>query len=260
MLELLGYLLKQGVATSRENFPDLPEHVRGLPIVTDKDCAETCNQGTALCADLCPTQAIDLSEANKPKLDLGKCIACGLCTDVCPSGTLVNDRRTRTARASREALISTRESPAQTAATKESKETKPSKAGLFKRSLAVRVVSTGCSACDMEIGASLNPIFDMERFGVTVVASPRYADALVVTGPVPLGMRAALLSCYEAMSSPRLVVALGTCAISGGLHGGGYSQADGVDKILPVDIYIPGCPPHPWSIIDGMLAAKSLKT
>ncbi|MBN8660304.1 MAG: NADH-quinone oxidoreductase subunit NuoB [Candidatus Obscuribacter phosphatis] len=253
MLELLGYLLKQGVATSRDNFPDLPEHVRGLPIVTDKDCAEACN----LCADLCPTQAIDLSEANSPKLDLGKCIACGLCTDACPSGTLVNDRRTRTARASREALISTRENPAKTAATK---ETKPSKPGLFQRSLAVRVVSTGCSACDMEIGASLNPIFDMERFGVTVVASPRYADALVVTGPVPLGMRAALLSCYEAMSSPKLVVALGTCAISGGLHGGGYSQAEGVDKILPVDIYIPGCPPHPWSIIDGMLAAKSLKT
>jgi Ni,Fe-hydrogenase III small subunit len=121
--------------------------------------------------------------------------------------------------------------------------------------LAVRVVSTGCSACDLEIGATGNPIFDMERFGVSVVASPRAADALVVTGPVGKGMQSALLSCYEAMSEPRLVVAAGTCAISGGVHRGGHAEANGVDAVLPVDVYIPGCPPHPWSIIHGVMLA-----
>ncbi len=129
---------------------------------------------------------------------------------------------------------------------------------VFKKSLAVRVVSTGCSACDLEIGAAGNPIFDMERFGVQVVASPRSADALVVTGPVGRGMQSALLSCYEAMAEPRVVVAAGTCSISGGVHKGGYTEANGVDALLPVDVYIPGCPPHPWSIIHGIKLAMDL--
>jgi Ni,Fe-hydrogenase III small subunit len=129
------------------------------------------------------------------------------------------------------------------------------KAHWFSRSVAARVVSTGCSACDMELGAAGNPIFDIERFGVHIVASPRFADALIITGPVSKGMQEALVSCYGAMSSPRVVVALGTCAISGGVHKGGYAEANGVENILPVNVYIPGCPPHPWSIIHGMLLA-----
>jgi formate hydrogenlyase subunit 7 len=109
----------------------------------------------------------------------------------------------------------------------------------------VYVVSTGCSACDREISAANNPIFDIERFGVQVVASPRFADVLLVTGPVPKAMHEPLRSCYKAMAHPKLVIACGTCAISGGVHAGGYAEANGVGAILPVDIFLPGCPPHP---------------
>jgi Ni,Fe-hydrogenase III small subunit len=125
----------------------------------------------------------------------------------------------------------------------------------FRRSIHIREVSTGDNASDLEVAAANNPIFDASRFGIHFVASPRFADALLVTGPVARAMREPLLRCYEAMSEPRLVIAVGAAAISGGLHGGGYAQADGVDSVLPVAVYVPGCPPHPWYILHGILLA-----
>jgi Ni,Fe-hydrogenase III small subunit len=101
--------------------------------------------------------------------------------------------------------------------------------------------------------ASTNAIFDVARFGVQFVASPRFADALLVTGPVGRAMHEPLRRCYEAMAEPRVVIAAGTSAISGGMHCGGYAQACGVSGLLPVACYIPGAPPHPWSIIHGLL-------
>ncbi len=249
MLDLFSYLLKQGVATQSQICPDLAEGVRGLPKLTEAPCASGCNS----CAEVCPTDAITLfkiEEDGHISLDLGACIGCGMCVEVCPTGKIVNNSSTRTAVKNREDLIISSHKSETT--TENNKSTKPN---LFHRSVAARVVSTGCSACDMEISAAGNSIFDMERFGVKVVASPRFADALVVTGPVSKGMQEAVLSCYKAMSSPKIVIALGTCAISGGLHKDGYAEANGVDKILPVSVYIPGCPPHPWSIIYGMLLA-----
>jgi Ni,Fe-hydrogenase III small subunit len=125
----------------------------------------------------------------------------------------------------------------------------------------VREVSTGCNATDLEVAATTNAIFDCSRFGIHFVASPRFADALIVTGPVGRAMREPLLRCYEAMAEPRLVIAVGTCAISGGVHRGGYADANGATPHLPVDAFVPGCPPHPWSIIHGvLLAAGSNKT
>jgi Ni,Fe-hydrogenase III small subunit/ferredoxin len=125
----------------------------------------------------------------------------------------------------------------------------------FRRSLHIREVSTGCSATDLEVAAINNPIFDVARFGVQFVASPRFADALLVTGPVGRAMQEPLRRCFDAMAEPRLVIAAGTCAISGGLHRGGYAEANGVAEILPVAAYVPGCPPHPWSIIHAILLA-----
>lgn len=247
MPNLFNYLVNQGVATQRTICPDLAQGVRGLPMLTEQPCKEGCS----VCVEVCPTDAISIFKVDSTggiKLDLGACIGCGLCVDACPTGTIVNNPSTRIARRTREELILTSGSKNEPVKTEK-------KFNLFKHSVAARVVSTGCSACDAEIGASGNPIFDIERFGVTVVASPRFADALIVTGPVSKGMQSALLSCYQAMSSPKVVVALGTCAISGGVHRGGYAEANGVSDLLPVSVYIPGCPPHPWSIIHGILLA-----
>ena len=265
MLRLINYLLKQGVATAKNTCPDLAEGVRGLPMLTDTPCQSGCSA----CVEVCPTDAISvfkIDDKNNVRLDLGSCIGCGYCVDVCPTGTIQNNPTTRVAVRTREELILTTAGASAEAANKEivlQGRTNPKipkadsleKAHWFGRSVAARVVSTGCSACDMELGAAGNPIFDIERFGVHIVASPRFADALIITGPVSKGMQEALVSCYGAMSSPRVVVALGTCAISGGVHKGGYAEANGVENILPVNVYIPGCPPHPWSIIHGMLLA-----
>lgn len=265
MLRLINYLLQQGVATAKNICPDLAEGVRGLPMLTDTPCQSGCSA----CVEVCPTDAISvfkIDDQNNVRLDLGACIGCGYCVDVCPTGTIQNNPTTRVAVRTREELILTTAGASAEAATKEivlQGRTNPKipkadsleKAHWFGRSVAARVVSTGCSACDMELGAAGNPIFDIERFGVHIVASPRFADALIITGPVSKGMQEALVSCYGAMSSPRVVVALGTCAISGGVHKGGYAEANGVENILPVNVYIPGCPPHPWSIIHGMLLA-----
>ena len=116
-------------------------------------------------------------------------------------------------------------------------------------------MSTGDNACDLEVIASTNAIFDVARFGIHFVASPRFADALLVTGPVGRAMQEPLRRCYDAMAEPRLVIAAGVSAISGGMHGAGYANANGVAEILPVSVYIPGDPPHPWSIIHGLLRA-----
>ena len=125
----------------------------------------------------------------------------------------------------------------------------------FRRSLHIREVSTGDNATDLEVLASTNAVFDVARFGVHFVASPRFADALLVTGPVGRGMREAVRRCYEAMAEPRLVIGAGTSAISGGLFRDGYAEANGVDAVLPVAAYIPGDPPHPWSLIHGIRLA-----
>ncbi len=256
MLRLLNYLLMQDIATIKEPCPPLEDNARGMPALTENLCTgPACNA----CTEVCPTDAItvlpDLTSTGSAKvaLDLGACIGCGLCFNVCPTGTIAETLTTQTATKSRSDLVLTNDSKLKQPKPQQAPSTTNTK--LFGNSLHARVVSTGCSACDLEIGAAGNPIFDVERFGVHVVASPRHADALIVTGPVSKGMHSALLSCYEAMPKPKVVVAAGTCAISGGVHRGGYASANGVEGLLPVDVYIPGCPPHPWQIVHGILLA-----
>jgi Ni,Fe-hydrogenase III small subunit len=122
------------------------------------------------------------------------------------------------------------------------------------RSLAIRHVDAGsCNACELEIHALSNPYYDLERFGLRFVASPRHADVLLVTGPVTLNMREALERTYAATPSPKWVIAAGACAIDGGLFAGGYACACGVETVIPVDLRIPGCPPTPAALLRGLL-------
>lgn len=122
------------------------------------------------------------------------------------------------------------------------------------RSLAIRLVDAGsCNGCELEIQALNNPYYDLERYGVRFVASPRHADVLLVTGPVTHNMREALVRTYEAAPDPKWVIAAGGCAIDGGCFAGSYAVVGGVGKVLPVDIEIPGCPPPPRALLSALL-------
>lgn len=123
------------------------------------------------------------------------------------------------------------------------------------RSLAIRAVDAGsCNGCELEMQALNNPIYDIERFGIRFVASPRHADVLMVTGPVTKNMREALERAYRAMPDPKWVVALGDCALDGGMFAGGYACMGGVSTVVPVDLHIRGCPPSPQRILAALLA------
>ena len=127
---------------------------------------------------------------------------------------------------------------------------------IFGRSLSIREVDAGsCNACEVEVNALSNPIYDMERFGIHIVASPRHADMLLVTGPVTRNMELALFKTYNATPEPKLVAAMGSCACNGGIFGETYASGGGVDRFMPVDVYIPGCPPRPQAIIFGLMVA-----
>jgi len=132
---------------------------------------------------------------------------------------------------------------------------------IFGRSLHIREVDAGsCNGCEVEINALNNPVYDIQRFGVHFVASPRHADMLLVTGPVTRNMEIALQQTYEATPGPKLVVAVGACAIGGGMFGKSYASCGGVDTVVPVDVFIPGCPPRPEALLHGILLAMDRYT
>jgi Ni,Fe-hydrogenase III small subunit len=125
---------------------------------------------------------------------------------------------------------------------------------VFGRSLHIRHVDAGsCNGCESELQALNNPFYNLHRLGVFFTPSPRFADLLLVTGPVTYAMHGPLREAFEGMPDPKFVMAMGTCAVSGGTNGGGYSCGNGLDGVLPVDMYLPGCPPNPAAIIHGLL-------
>jgi Ni,Fe-hydrogenase III small subunit len=127
---------------------------------------------------------------------------------------------------------------------------------LFGRSLHIREVDAGsCNGCELEISALANPYYDMERFGLHFVASPRHADCLLVTGPVTRNMAEPLRRTYDATPDPKIVIAIGDCANNCGVFKGSYAVVGGVDNVIPVNVFVPGCPPEPVEILRGILSA-----
>lgn len=227
-------------------YPDQPQEMPGTfygrPMISAGNCPEGCTE----CVDSCPTFAIRTDSG--VSLDLGRCVFCAECVKACPNEIVKLSSDFRMGGSTRESLvIRNDEAPMIHKLNDRMLE-------IFGRSMRFRHVSAGdCGGCKDELNALSNIVFDLSRFGMNVVASPRHADALLVSGPIPENMRVALEKTYLALPEPRIVIAIGACAISGGPFVDSPYCHNGVESILPVDMYIPGCPPHPLTVLDAIL-------
>jgi Ni,Fe-hydrogenase III small subunit len=275
MLGILGKSLSTGIVTT--SYPATPPSVssraRGRPEI---DWARWTDARPA--AAVCPTGALshqDLGDQRVAGLDLAQCVFCGLCADVDPAIRMTNvcecaGRRREDLRqvaryelrddGTHRRLVVNPVTPAPPKVPN-SVETlgvqlRTAIQRVLGRSLHIREVDAGsCNGCEVEIVALNGPVYDLERFGLHFVASPRHADLLLVTGPVTRNMELALRKTYDATPDPRLVVAVGACGCSAGIFGRNYATVGGVDAVIPVDVYIPGCPPNPYALLHGILLA-----
>jgi Ni,Fe-hydrogenase III small subunit/formate hydrogenlyase subunit 6/NADH:ubiquinone oxidoreductase subunit I len=271
MLKILKRSFTTGIVTT--GYPTIPAetspHFRGRPVFDFPNW-----QDARPAAAVCPTGAIacrDESIHRTVTVDYGKCIFCGLCAEnaviisrecelaVRNRGDLILQARYSLDAAGRhEKLIEVaqRTADARQAVGELGEKLRERIRAVLGRSLHIREVDAGsCNGCEVEIVGLSSPVYDIERFGIHFVASPRHADMLLVTGPVTRNMELALRKTYDATPEPRLVVAVGACGCSGGIFGVNYASLGGVDSTIPVDVYVPGCPPRPQALLHGILLA-----
>ncbi|MBK8476222.1 MAG: 4Fe-4S dicluster domain-containing protein [Opitutaceae bacterium] len=259
VLDTIIHRLKRGCETMaypNGPAPALPDRHGGSLRVEAAKCVDGC----MACVAVCPTEAIarpifakgaDGATRRSAVLDLGRCIFCAECVAACPTQAIVQTRDHRMAVSRREDLL---------LGAKEQEELRLAGAlgdelrRLLGRSLRLRQVSAGgCGACEADINVLGTIGWDLSRFGIQYVASPRHADGLLITGPVTKAMELALRKTWEAVPEPKIVIAVGACAISGGPFVGHAEHNGGAAAVVPVDLFIPGCPPHPLTILDGLL-------
>ncbi len=246
MFDILKIIKHQG----RQFIPDpttvvLPPQHPGRPAIDGKQCQQQCNS----CKEICPVHAIDIAPVS---LDLGKCVFCGECENICPSGKIKFTPDHNIASNDSNALIVKEgiNEEIKFDADKIRKEIKE----CFGRSLKLRLVSAGsCNGCELELNACGNVNFDMGRYGIEFLASPRHCDGVVVTGPIVANSSESLRITMEAIPQPKILILAGACAVSGGA----FAESPAVDRhllnVLKPDLYIPGCPPHPLTFINGVL-------
>jgi Ni,Fe-hydrogenase III small subunit/ferredoxin-like protein FixX len=246
MLDLIKLRIRHGFqAIADIRNASLMETHRGFPIIDEKKYKNDWQK----VIDVCPTNAITKSPT---AIDLGRCIFCSECEHA-SNGAIrfSNDYKTATSKKDRLVVAS---GTVYTDYVKSAIEAQKKIHKLFGRSLKLRQVSAGgCNGCEMELSACGNVNFDMGRFGIDFVASPRHADGIVITGPITKNMAPALSDAYKSISEPKIVIAVGACAISGGM----FADSDELNReflnTVKIDLFIPGCPPHPLTIINAIL-------